>query len=132
MAFARGGCYVRFMAWRFSDGTVVATGGRVAGGSPFAVFLRDALRRHRRGELQPVGVVPPPAGDVDLDLGSAWLLDRWLRQQVEWWNRCRAPRPLSMSSDYTPRLADAPRRVRLMVRENEREQRRPAPPGTVY
>lgn len=95
--------------WTFADGTQVSSGGVVAGASHFAERLRADFEFSRSafGPLF-VGIVAPPGGDVRLDLGNDWLLDRYARNLA-------ARQGLTLTSDYEARDEDMPEAARSLI-----------------
>ena len=89
--------------WTFSDGTVLASGGKVTGDSPLAVALRANSTSAAKGGHIPV-VYAHSKGQpisIDLDPSSDWLLDRHARAAA-------ALRKLTLVTDYVARPGDVP------------------------
>lgn len=91
------------MIWSFSDGTTVELGGNVEGATLLAQRLRNDL-----AAPQLVCIWPPPGGYVELDLDDPALLDRWLKDRLDYWKRIRKL-PLSLQApDGVPPLPPPP------------------------
>lgn len=71
------------MIWRFSDGTTVELGGKVEGPSLFAQSLRAQLVD---GDAYAV-VWPMPSSPHVVDVDDAALVNAWLEQEIDGWNR---------------------------------------------
>jgi len=119
--------------WDFSDGTTVSDNGFVDGTSAFAEHLRVGVRNADDEMPPPVHVVPPPAGSMPLDVRSVWMINLWLRQELDWWNVARDD-DIEIDTDYKPTPADIPPTVQALLDEAA-EQAKTAdndPPDTVY
>lgn len=115
--------------WEFNDGTIVTSGGFVEGDSPFAANLTSYIEACDTGSPPPVFVAPPPAGDIALDPRDNWLLNRWLGQEMEWWNRVQGAK-LKIKTTYSPTTKDIPPDVSRLIAASA-----PAPddpPDAVY
>ena len=64
--------------WRFSDGTVVTSEGKVTGTSDFAAFCAYDVDRVKDGLFVGVDVGPHPSRQVPLKLGDDDIMARWL------------------------------------------------------
>ncbi len=96
--------------WDFSDGTKVENG-RADGTSAFAALLRSCLLDADEGHPPPVHIAREPCGAMPLDVGSSWMLDFWLRHELERWNRVRGT-TIKVDTDYKRTDADMPPAVR--------------------
>jgi hypothetical protein len=102
------------MIWKFSDGTTVELGGKVEGATLLAQRLRSQL-----AEPQSVGIWPPPCGYVALDLDDPALLNRYLRDCLDYWQRVRKL-PLSLQvPDGVPPLLPPPWEGNAELAESE-------------
>ncbi len=95
--------------WRFSDGTILRSGGEVEGEGPLADTLRRIAERARTNLPTTVRVAgPPPGGLHPIILESDWLLDRWVRAECSrHWQ--------TFTTDYVPKDADIPETARRQI-----------------
>lgn len=109
--------------WRFSDGTVLRSGGVVEGSSALAKDLSDTIEAVRAGEEWYVPVAPPPGGGWPLDPASDFTLNALAMQE--------ALRPFrQMSAPVTDYVEgdDVPDEVREMRRAAVEDH----VPGRIY
>jgi hypothetical protein len=105
--------------WKFSDGTVLKTGGEVIGKTPFAEKLRDALANNRG-----VRLYPQPMELTPLDQSNDCMLSIFAT------DFCRN-RGITISSEYEPSEEDLPTKLRDELREFATWQSK-QPLGTIY
>lgn len=90
------------MLWKISDGTTVELGGTIRGATVLAQRLRDQLPRAT------VAIWAHPSRHFDVHPNDPALLDAWLAERVEWWQRVRRLKLTLERPDGIPPLPPPP------------------------